>query len=196
MADDQDTTDEKEVSEKKSGLGTVAIIGIIAGALVVQALIVIVALMVLKDDGGEPASAKSDSQTEKPADEDDEDEDADHDDDEYSDIDEEDGIEYRRPVKHIVQLDDIIVNPRGAAASYVVVGIGLEIPSAEDEPLLEPIMVPIKQVINDHFAMHRVERLKSPEYRDTLRVELRKKLRPYFRETRLLKVYFSKFLIQ
>ena len=192
MADDNDTPEKDAGDNKKSGLSTGAIIGIIGGALLLQALVVVFALKWVVSDapGGEKAK------TEHAADEHGDEQDGDEDHGDEAMDHEPEMPRHKRPVNHVVELEDIIVNPADQAGKFVVAGIGLEFANAEEAAELEKVLIPVRTLISRQFASMTVDRLRDVAVRDSLSKVLRRDLAPFFSEAKLYEVYISKFLIQ
>lgn len=196
MAEEQE--EGKTEEKKKAGLGTGAIIGIISGALIVQAIIVVVAIKLMAPATTEPAKSADAEQVENGDEDGDElDEDGEYaEDEEYAD-EEEAPSRRKKKVRHIVQLENILVNPKGSSSRYVSVTIGLEVKSEEEEAAVEKLMVPIMSTIRRNLASKTIQELEIQANDETLLAkELLQDLRPYFREVKLYSVYIPKFIIQ
>lgn len=180
MADEVE--EKKEESKKKSGMGMGAIIGIIAGAIVLQGvLIIVIWVFFLKPDT--PTDAKNADDTEQTASE------------ENGEEDGEDGEE-DHTIGHIIQMDEMIINPKGSPNRYVALEIGLEVNDEEEAATIDGSLIAIKDRIIRTITSRTLDDLQKSELRDTLRDQLRTELQPYFGEATLRKVYFSKFIIQ
>ena len=189
MADELDNQEEAREPKKKQGISLIAIIGIIVGFLVVQvAAIYIILPMVLKPDSAADAGKKEGKEQK-----------TDHVQDEQASEDE--GTHVVRKVGAIIPVlcgekDEMIVNPRGSSTRYVIVSVGLEM---QDEEVAEEggnIMIPVCDKIISTISSKSLEELQEPATRDSLRVELRRELQPYFGEKRIRTVYFPRFIIQ
>ncbi len=198
MADELDNQDEVKEPKKKQGLSLITIIGIIVGFLVVQvAAIYIILPMVLKPDShAEPD--KKESKEKK----------TEHEHEDMSIDDEEEGTQVIRKIGTIIPVtcgdkDEMIINPRGSSTRYIIVSVGLEMQGAAEEEegghgggKSSPLMIPVCDKIISTISSKSLEELQEPKMRDSLRLQLRRELQPYFGEKRIRTVYFPRFIIQ
>lgn len=199
MADELEQEEEKE-PKKKQGLSTITIIGLIVGFLVVQIAAVYIIITMFINPG-------TTTEAEKPADKKEEHADSEH----VVEDEPRDGETYMiRKIGKIVPVtcgdkEDIIINPRGSATRYLIVNVGLEMQgsAAEEEGGHDeggggsnPVMIPVCDKIISTLAAHTLEELQQPAMRDSLRLQLRRELQPYFGEERIRTVYFPRFIIQ
>lgn len=200
MADEIDQPEE-EKQPKKKGLSTITIIGLIVGFLVVQvaAIYIIFTMFINPSKSTEkekPADKKEEHATEHPVESDDAPE----------------GSYMVRKIGKIVPItcgdkDELIINPRGSSTRYVILSVGLEMQGAAAEEEggehgeggsggSNPLMIPVCDKIISTISSRTLEELQQPEMRDSLRLQLRKELQPYFGEERIRTVYFPRFIIQ
>lgn len=178
MADAQENLEEEK--PKKTGMGTPTLIGIIAGVVILQVIIVFVIFKVFVSPGGSTKSEKSTT--------------------EHRTDDEGNGEESLlkvREVREIVATEDMILNPRGSSSRYVLLALGLEVDSPEvGKEVEERLMIPIQHTTRSFVGRFSVEELERQTLVDSLPNRLRMQLQPYFGEYKLRHVYFKKFIIQ
>ncbi|HYF02726.1 MAG TPA: flagellar basal body-associated FliL family protein [Patescibacteria group bacterium] len=186
MAEEQEVHEEE--APKKSGMSTVMLIGIIAGVVLLQVVIVFVIFKVFvsPSDTAEKKKEKK-ADTEEVAEE--------VSDEEESE--EETPTRRVREVKEIVGTEDMILNPRGSSSRYIMVSLGLEVDDKEAVKLIEDkLTIPIQHTTRMFISQYSVVDLERTSLVDSLPGQLRKKLQPYFGEHKLRNVYFKKFIIQ
>lgn len=200
MADEIEQQEE-EKEPKKKGLSTITIIGLIVGFLVVQiaAIFIIFTMFINPSKTAEPdkTAEKKEARAVEHSTEEDTPE----------------GETYMvRKIGKIVPVtcgdkDEIIINPRGSSTRYIIVSVGLEMQSSGAEEESDghgeggsggsnPLMIPVCDKIISTISSRTLEELQQPELRDSLRLQLRKELQPYFGEERIRTVYFPRFIIQ
>ncbi len=199
MADELDNQEEVQEPKKKQGLSLIAIIGIIVGFLVVQvAAIYLILPMVLKPDSS-AESGKKETKEKK----------ADSGHEEAPAEEEEDGPHVVHKLGTIIPVtcgdkDEMIINPRGSSTRYVIVSVGLEMQGEAEEEEgghgegggNTSLMIPVCDKIISTISSKTLEELQEPLTRDSLRLQLRRELQPYFGEKRIRTVYFPRFIIQ
>lgn len=206
MAEEIENQDEVKEPKKKQGLSLIAIIGIIVGFLVVQVAAMYFLVPMIMNSGNH---AESDKKEKKAGEE----KQGDKAHEEAPTEEEDDGTHVIRKIGTIVPVlcgekDEIIINPRGSSTRYVIFSIGLEMqPSGEEEEEASgegegggekssPLMIPVCDKIISTVSSKSLEELQEPLTRDSLRIQLRRDLQPYFGEKRIRTVYFPRFIIQ
>jgi flagellar basal body-associated protein FliL len=201
MADEIEQQEEEKQPRKK-GLSTITIIGLIVGFLVVQiaAIYIIFTMFINPGKTAEPEKPAAKKEA--------------HAVEEHSEEESPEGDTYMvRKIGKIVPVtcggkDELIVNPRGSSTRYIILSVGLEMQAtgAEEEgggehgegggDAANPLMIPVCDKIISTISSRTLEELQQPELRDSLRLQLRKDLQPYFGEERIRTVYFPRFIIQ
>lgn len=98
--------------------------------------------------------------------------------------------------KFIYSLKDIIVNPAGTNGQrLLLVSIGLGVPDKEEMTKLKKEDVVLRDVIISTLASKDLTELTDVSTRDSLKIELAKKIDNILPENKIQKVYFSKYVI-
>jgi len=98
--------------------------------------------------------------------------------------------------KFIYSLKDIIVNPAGTNGQrLLLVSIGLGVPDKEELTKLKEEDVVLRDVIISTLASKDLSELTDVSTRDSLKIELAKKIDNILPENKIQKVYFSKYVI-
>ncbi len=98
--------------------------------------------------------------------------------------------------KFIYSLKDIIVNPAGTNGQrLLLVSIGLGVPDKEEMSKLKEEDVVLRDVIISTLASKDLTELTDVSTRDSLKIELAKKIDNILPENKIQKVYFSKYVI-
>ena len=195
MADDDEKDDDQEDDDgkKKGGFSTPAIIGIAAGFLILQVVVVAVVFMVFM---GDEVSLFGDDKKEPKV-----------------RIEEADGDEpMERVVKRLGNIhklkDDIIVNPSDSRTRFAVVSIAFEFRSFERKDAGQDTINPftkdnargaeivVKDRITRTIASFGIEELQQVAIQDSIKEDLKRKLQPYFEEDKIINIYFERFIIQ
>jgi flagellar protein FliL len=97
----------------------------------------------------------------------------------------------------IVVIKDVIVNPAGTNGTrFLVTTVGLEVPTVEAKAELEEKEVQTRDVLITILAGKTLAELVTPEDKDSLRVEIERRVNTILRSGKLKSVYISKFIIQ
>jgi flagellar FliL protein len=97
----------------------------------------------------------------------------------------------------IFSVDDMIVNPAQTNGKMLLLAsLGLAVESEESKKALEEKQVVVKDAILGVLSSKNVTQLSSTTYRDTLKIEIIKKLSAQMPGSKVRNIYFSKFIIQ
>lgn len=97
----------------------------------------------------------------------------------------------------IFSVDDMIVNPAQTNGKMLLLAsLGLAVESEESKKALEEKQVIVKDAILGVLSSKNVNQLSSTTYRDTLKIEIIKKLSAQMPGSKVKNIYFSKFIIQ
>ncbi|MAT57530.1 MAG: flagellar basal body protein FliL [Ignavibacteriae bacterium] len=99
--------------------------------------------------------------------------------------------------KHILNVDDMIVNPAGTKGQRIMlVSMGFDLASEEELKTLESKNVILKDLIISTLSKKTLAELSNYSFRDTLKIELSSNVSSMFPEVKVNNVYFSKYIIQ
>ena len=97
----------------------------------------------------------------------------------------------------IFSVDDMIVNPAQTNGKMLLLAsLGLAVESEESKKALEEKQVVVKDAILGVLSSKNVTQLSSTTYRDTIKIEIIKKLSAQMPGSKVRNIYFSKFIIQ
>lgn len=194
MAKDEQADEIEEIDKpKKKGIRLPILIGIILGVVILQAGIIFASIKFFAPAA--PADPHAKDKKEKVDEEHAEDEEHATDEEEED----ESGEKVVRKVEEIVKPEnDLYINPRGNSNKLVILSFALEVaPPEKVKEVEEKLMVPIQDRIITMVSKFSAEELQDPAVRDSLRVLIKKDIKPYFVEDmKLRNVYFPKFVIQ
>ncbi len=162
----------KEAASTKKGLTLPVLLALIIGAVAVQVAVLFVLFRLFVVTPTTPAgSEKSQHSSATP--------------------------ETQAPSGVIVPVEDLVVNPRGSSSRYVLVALGLEVPTAKHaERLRQELMIPARDRIMSVVSSYSIEELQAAGARDSLRTRIREELGRVLPGVEIRNVYFSKFVIQ
>lgn len=99
--------------------------------------------------------------------------------------------------KHILNIDDMIVNPAGTKGQrLMLVSLGFDVASEEELKMLEDKNVVLKDLIISTISKKTLVQLSNHDYRDSLKTELSSNVVAMFPSVKVNNVYFSKYIIQ
>jgi flagellar basal body-associated protein FliL len=120
-----------------------------------------------------------------------------HSDESAAEEEESDEIAAKKVGVVIAPKEDIVFNPKDAPSRYVVVGIGIEVTNEEEKKIVEDeLMIPINAAFLNRLRSYTLDEIQSLSSSDSLRIILKKEIRPLFHEAKLKNIYISKFIIQ
>lgn len=182
MADTEEEV-QTEAKPKKSGMSTMTLIGVIAGVVALQAIII---FAIFKFGFSSSGDKEKESEPKKSAS-------SKH----IAPEPDEEGDLVIREVGKIIETEDMVINTRNSKSNYLMVRLGLEIdPDANEEEVKNKLMTPISDKAISLFSSYTTEELQRATLRDSLKLELKKELKPYFGEIKLRNIYFSKYVLQ
>lgn len=180
---------------KKGGMKLVVMIGVILGIVVLQAGIVFAAIKFFA-----PSTPEKDKHaTEKSSHDGESDEEAtdEHAQKDGHGDDEETGDQVYKEIKTVVPTEDFIISPKENNGRYVLFSLGIEVDSEEaKKEVEEKLMIPIRDRVYKVAANYSLAQLESFEARDSMRAVIRKEIKPFFHEIKLLNIYFNKYIVQ
>jgi len=98
--------------------------------------------------------------------------------------------------EHIFQIEDIIVNPANTQGQQLLLSsVAFDVPEANIAKDLEKKQILVKDMIISVLSSKTIHQLSSNDYRDSLRVEISKRVQNKFPNVKINKVYFSKYII-
>jgi flagellar protein FliL len=99
--------------------------------------------------------------------------------------------------KFIYSIDDIIVNPAETDGKRLLLtSIGFDLQTEEEKKNMQAKEIIIKDIVITSLSSKSFEKLSNFAYRDSLKLEISKKLKATIPQVKLNNVYFSKFIIQ
>lgn len=95
------------------------------------------------------------------------------------------------------EVKDIVINPAGTNANRVMlVSVALQIKSEEEKKSFEERDALIKDVIVTSLSSKSIDKLTEMGYKDSLKVELKSKLKTRLGGLDVKNIYFQKYIIQ
>ena len=104
----------------------------------------------------------------------------------------------KKPIigKYIYSVDDVIVNPAGTSGDQLLLtSIAFDVATPEGEKELKEKEIIVKDMIISVLSSKTINQLNNTTYKDTLRMEISKKLQVNLPQVKVNKVYFSKYII-
>lgn len=99
--------------------------------------------------------------------------------------------------KHILNVDDMIVNPAGTKGQRIMlVSMGFDIATEEELKMLEEKNVILKDLIISTLSRKTLSELSNYDFRDSIKTELSDNVISMFPKVKVNNVYFSKYIIQ
>lgn len=119
-----------------------------------------------------------------------------HVDGEENNDDEEDEGEKVELGKHIYTIQDIVVNPKGTNAQrYLLISMGLDVPTEEQFKSLEEKSVIVQDMVIDILSSKTLNELSTVGRKDSFKVEITKNLKESLPDVKVNKIYFQKYVI-
>ena len=104
------------------------------------------------------------------------------------------GVELGR---YIYSVEDIIVNPSQTDGKRLLLTtVGFDLGSEEQKTELSSKEVLVKDIIISALSGKTLPQLNDNLYKDTLKIEIKKKVMQYIQGVKLNSIYFSKYIIQ
>jgi flagellar basal body-associated protein FliL len=100
------------------------------------------------------------------------------------------------PVKHTVSLGAVVVNLKGEARRYLRVNVGLGVPAHADGKAIEEHKSQLLDLLVSAFSAAELETLTSEEGKTQLKASLLERMHEELHLKKVLKVYFTEFVIQ
>jgi len=177
MAEETKQEETKEVPEKKGFNFKVILIGLPLFIVQLALVYFITATFLVKSA---PATHNSNSEEHiEESEESEESEDGEH-----------------KVAQHIFNIEDLIINPAGTSGQrLLLLSIGLGVSDEEKLNLLKENEVIIKDLVISSVAQKTLSSLSKVELKDSLKVELAKKINEAYPKAKVKNVYFSKYLI-
>lgn len=98
--------------------------------------------------------------------------------------------------QQIFSIEDLIINPAGTSGQrLLLLSIGLGVGDEEKLNLLRENEIVIKDMIINTVSQKSLQTLSRIELKDSLKVELAKKINSVYPKAEIINVYFSKYLI-
>ncbi|MBZ0198936.1 MAG: flagellar basal body-associated FliL family protein [Ignavibacteriaceae bacterium] len=99
--------------------------------------------------------------------------------------------------RFIYSVEDIIVNPAQTDGKRILLAtVGFDLNSEEQKTDLKNKEVLVKDIIISTLSSKTLPQLNDSEYKDTLKIEISKKVMGYIPKLKLNNIYFSKYIIQ
>ena len=100
------------------------------------------------------------------------------------------------PVKATAPLGAVVVNLKGEARRYLRVGVSLGLPDSHDAKEIEEHKSQLLDLLIQVFSAAEIETLTTEEGKAELKEELLEKMRDDLHMKKVLRVYFTEFVIQ
>lgn len=98
---------------------------------------------------------------------------------------------------YIYSVEDIIVNPAQTDGKRLLLAtVGFDLGSEEQKTELNSKEVLVKDIIISTLSSKTLQQLNDSLYKDTLKIEISKKVMQYIPGVKLNSIYFSKYIIQ
>lgn len=95
------------------------------------------------------------------------------------------------------QIDNIIVNPAGSqGARFLMASVAIELTDSKLDERLKAHEVELRDAVISTLERQTMAMLNRPGARDSVRVELEAKIRPFAQSSRPLHVYLPQFVVQ
>jgi len=99
--------------------------------------------------------------------------------------------------RYIYSVEDIIVNPAQTDGKRLLLAtVGFDLGSEEQKTELSNKEVLVKDIIISALSGKTLPQLNDNLYKDTLKIEIKKKVMQYIPGVKLNSIYFSKYIIQ
>lgn len=99
--------------------------------------------------------------------------------------------------KFIFSIPDIVVNPANTDGKrYFMTSVGFDLGSEEEKKEIEERQEMVKDILNTTLSSKTLEQLGNPAYKDTIKIEILKKVKKALPEMKINKIYLSKYIIQ
>ncbi len=99
--------------------------------------------------------------------------------------------------KFLFSIEEIIINPTGTDGKrFLLASVGFDLKKEEEKKEMEEREVLVKDAIISVLASKPLSVLNDMVYRDTLKIEIKKKLKEKLPALKVNDVYFSKYIIQ
>lgn len=105
-------------------------------------------------------------------------------------------VDTNKVANHIFPIDDLLLNPAGTnGQAILLVSVGFGVNSQQSLEFLQSKEVLVRDMVITTLSAKGLDELKI-ENRDSLRVDLAKKVTELFPNVKISNIYFSKFIIQ
>ena len=110
---------------------------------------------------------------------------------------EEEGKSKKEAGKFLFSIDEIIINPTGTDGKrFLLASVGFDLKSEAEKKEIEERQILVKDAIISVLASKNLTQLNDIEYKDTLKIQIKKKLKEKMPAMKINDVYFSKYIIQ
>ncbi len=99
--------------------------------------------------------------------------------------------------KYIYTVEDVIVNPAGTDGKRLLLSsVGFDLSAEESKQEMKEKEVLVKDLIISILSSKNINQLMNYSYKDSLRIEIAKKMKLKLPEVKVNNIYFSKYIIQ
>lgn len=99
--------------------------------------------------------------------------------------------------KFLFTIEEIIINPTGTDGKrFLLASVGFDLKTEPEKKEMEEREVLVKDAIISVLASKPLTQLNDMEYRDSLKIQIKKKLKEKMPALKVNDVYFSKYIIQ
>ena len=109
----------------------------------------------------------------------------------------EQGGEGKELGKFLYSVDEVIINPNGTDGKRLLLtSVGFDINSDAGQKELKEKEILVKDIVISVLSSKNITQLNDVAYKDTLKIEIKNKMKEKIPSVKVNEVYFSKYIIQ
>lgn len=111
-------------------------------------------------------------------------------------LEEDEGVK-REFGKYLYNIDKLVINPAGTGGSKILLtSLAIDVPAVKYQQLLTEKKVIVQDAVISVLTSKPVQILDNPAYRDSIKIEIGKKIKSKVGGLRMNNIYFSEYIIQ